>query len=359
MSRANRLFSDDRGSAIVEMALVLPLFILLLFWAVYFTEFSVLRIRQQEAARFLVWESTAHALSDFDTGRHAPKMEEMRRAALERTRARYQNLEGHNTSSRATTWLARPQLGALEVRPVAFADRPTDAQGHELLGEVERSVRGGGGLPIFSSLVRGIEGGLGPSLRAMGFPLEVGAEARVEVAIENLLVGEGAPFPEKLRRLSLEVATGQVEGETWALGRGDDVGLADADHPFARQVGRMAYLGMDDRFRGISRDLGVLSELLPFPPKVRVVSQRYVAPGTDGSELGCEGEALAATGKWRNGPRVQTPADRISPAKCFDTLPMEANGLGAGYEGDPTYRQLRARGEGHLGCPLGGCDAFR
>lgn len=348
----------ERGSAIVEMAILLPLVVMLLLWAVFFTEFSVLRIRQQEASRFLTWESSAHALADFGSGRHAPRVEAMRKEAIARTEARYRNFEGHNASARPSTWLAQPRLRAVDLRPVALDDRPTTALGHQVLAEAERSGPADALLPSLSTLLRGLERGLGTTLRSMGLPREVGVETRVEMEIENhFLVGEGGVFPAGLRRVDLDPAASRLEAETWALGTGSDVGLTDEDHPFTRQVSRMAYFGLADELDHAFRDVGFVRDFLSFPRAVRVVSQRYAVPADDASRLGCEGEALSATGKWRNGPKAGTPEDRMSPAKCFDTLPMEANGLGAGYEGDPSYRQLRARGEGYMGCAAGGgCD---
>src|SRR5690606_14307920 len=158
----------DRGSAAVELALLLPIFVLVLFWAVYFTEFSVLRIRQQEASRFLAWE-TATGLADIGTGRHEARFSSARERALERTRARYANLQGHDLSPGSSTWLAKPRLSGLELRAVGFVDAPTETIGHQVLGKAERSGRDPL-LPSLSSLLRGFEGRLDASLRAMGFP---------------------------------------------------------------------------------------------------------------------------------------------------------------------------------------------
>jgi hypothetical protein len=338
----------------VELALLLPIFALVLFWAVYFTEFSVLRIRQQEASRFLAWE-TATGLSDFRTGRHDARFASVRERALERTKARYANLQGHDLSPHSSTWLAKPRLGDLELRAVGYVDSPTEPIGHQVLGGAERSASGKDPLlPSLSTLLRGIEGRLDASLRAMGFPTRaIGASTELGLEVENRwMEGDGSIFPDAVRRVALSPAVAHLESETWALEDGGDVGAADLDHPFTRQVGRMAYFGIGDRLGGVLRNFG-LQSLFPFPPTARVVSQRYGSPGTDPSRLDCRGEPLSATGKWRNGPAVGTREDRMSAVKCFDTLPMEANGLGSGYEKDPVFRQLRARGEGYLGREIG------
>lgn len=350
----------ERGSAIVELALLLPLFVMLLFWAVYFTEFSLLRIRQQEVSRFLTWESAAHSLADFQSGRHAPQFEAMRKEVLTKAEARYQNLEGHNLSSRPTTWMARPKLQRMELHPLSLGAGPTDSRGHEVLGEVEKNLGADSLLPSFRTLIRGLEGSLDTILGSMRFPELVGVRTTVELEIENTFVpGDESIFLSRIRRITLSPADGHLETETWALEDGGDVGLADGDHPFTRQVDRLAFLGAGEMLERAFKYQGFVRDLFPFPPTVRVLSQRYGEPALDPSRLDCRGEALSATGKWRNGPKVGTVEDTISPAKCFDTLPMEANGLGAGYEGDPSYRQLRARHEGYMGCAAeGGCDGL-
>lgn len=352
MRRPGRGFGE-RGSAAVELALLLPLLIAAVFWAVYFTELSVLRIRQQEASRFLAWE-TSTGLADLGAGRHAARFFAVAGRAVERTQARYANLESHELSSRPSTWLARPRLGALEARPVALAETRSEELGRQVLDRSASQVRGDGAMiPSLSSLVRGLENRLVGWLRGVGLATDaIGVSAAVGLEVENRwMEGDDSVFPAAVRRISLAPATAHLESETWALEDGGDVGPRDRHHPFARQVSRMAFFGVGDRLEGALRQLD-LRELVSFP-SAHVISQRYGSPGLDSSRLDCRGEPLSATGKWRNGPTVGTREDGMSPAKCFDTLPMEAAGLGGGYGEDPVYRQLRARGEGYLGREIG------
>lgn len=48
----------ERGSALVEAAVVLPILVLLLYWAIGLTDVLLLKIKSSEAARFALWEST-------------------------------------------------------------------------------------------------------------------------------------------------------------------------------------------------------------------------------------------------------------------------------------------------------------
>jgi hypothetical protein len=49
----------QRGSALTEFVIVLPLFVLLVYWAQFFTDLAILKLKTEEAARFAVWEFAA------------------------------------------------------------------------------------------------------------------------------------------------------------------------------------------------------------------------------------------------------------------------------------------------------------
>ena len=48
----------ERGSALVEAALIMPILVILLYWAIGMTDIMVLRTKASEAARFALWENT-------------------------------------------------------------------------------------------------------------------------------------------------------------------------------------------------------------------------------------------------------------------------------------------------------------
>lgn len=53
-----KLAKREHGSALTEAAIVIPVIIILLFWAIAMTDIMVLRIKTSEAARFALWETT-------------------------------------------------------------------------------------------------------------------------------------------------------------------------------------------------------------------------------------------------------------------------------------------------------------
>lgn len=59
--------ANERGQALVELALVLPLFVTLLLFAQWLWEIGQIRLKAQEAARYAAWEATAYPLHDYRT----------------------------------------------------------------------------------------------------------------------------------------------------------------------------------------------------------------------------------------------------------------------------------------------------
>src|SRR5262249_30491144 len=169
----------------------------------------------------------------------------------------------------------------------------------------------------------------------------------------------GRPLPENLARRKLAPATTLLGVDTWYLNDGRDVhlpgGTGGKGSRLYRQVQRMhLFMGAFERLMGsgASAALHGAERLSPvrFLTDAHVVSENYTLPGEDPSPMKCaaHADAEARTGKWRSAEG--TPADGMSYRKCFDTLPLWANGLGKSYRDDPGYRTLEARGNRYMGC---------
>jgi len=66
-----RLPREGSGQALVEFAIVVPLVVMVLLFAIWFTELVVVKLKVQEAARYAAWEATAYPLHDYGKGRQA------------------------------------------------------------------------------------------------------------------------------------------------------------------------------------------------------------------------------------------------------------------------------------------------
>ncbi len=332
----------------VELALVAPLFVALILWGNYLFEVAGARIKQQEVTRFLAWEIASHPLSDLVGGDHAASFRRARDASVAETIRRYRVLAGHSHRSESRGMVARATLAedGVSAEPVGL-----DATGRIALA-------GGDPMGSFHEIVGVVGSAQRPLLERFHLNVDhIGATSSVRVVIENRLMPRSLAgawpdfFPERFDRLELAPTPMMLQSDSWYLPDGRDAGLGSSSL-LQRQVDRIALLGLGAE---LSRRAGKVAKVLEwFPIQVRaqVVSQQYGDPDSDSSPLrSCPGgNPLARTGKWRNGaPGSGTPADEMSKEKCFDTLPINANRIGAGYRGDPNFRILESRGNSYMG----------
>jgi hypothetical protein len=65
---SRRLRKERSGQALVEFAIVAPLIVMVLLFAIWFYELVHVKLKVQEAARYAAWEATAYPLHDYDKG---------------------------------------------------------------------------------------------------------------------------------------------------------------------------------------------------------------------------------------------------------------------------------------------------
>ncbi|AKU93310.1 Pilus biogenesis protein, TadE family [Vulgatibacter incomptus] len=334
----------------VELALIAPILLAMLLWGTYHAELWVARIKQQEVTRFLAWELTSHPLSDLERGRHAESFERAKTAAVSETRRRYANLAGQSHDE-------RPR-GVLAV-----ASLPEDALSLEPVGvDASRSLERPDGAPggLFDQVASFLGRTQRPVLQRFGLNLDhAGASVAVKLTVRNRLMPRsllGVPlFPEALETLHLEESIMTLEVDTWNLPDGGDVDLTGTvdgrPSAFLKQVDRIALLGLGDELQQRAGGARKVLDWFPIRPGAQLVSQGY-GGGATGRNRSCSANELAASGKWKNGGATQV--DRMSPVKCFDTLPIDADKLGAGYRGDPSFRILEGRRNHYMGCRVAG-----
>lgn len=333
---------DENGTSVVEVAILLPLFTALLLGSIWAGDVSVARLKQQQALRYLTWEATAFALSDEDGADHAGRFQQARGQVLAEAGRRWERLQGDEREVGPLGMLAEVRLGEVDWEPDAIA-----------VGGKLKGLEGGRGLSAVvatvSELIGKFAGLQDPVLRHAGFNLDHAAvRTSVAAEISSRLLPLPAGWAEE--RLQLSPLSSLLEVDAWALDDGSDVPLPGMGTAFGKQVERIALLGVGEKLR--SGKAGAVLDWFPVQFGAQVVSQNYRAPEDDSSKFTCFGDALADTGRWRNGKEAGTPEDTISPTKCFDTLPMDANGFGpgGGLGSDPMYRLLRSRGNHFMGC---------
>ncbi len=90
----------EAGQALVEFAIVTPLVVMILLFAIWFSELVTIKLKVQEATRYAAWEATAYDLHDYDQGRTAntTKYLSMAGNVMKDTALRYANLDSTDTS---------------------------------------------------------------------------------------------------------------------------------------------------------------------------------------------------------------------------------------------------------------------
>jgi len=344
-------FADrQRGSAVTEMALVSPIFVVLLLWGAYVTDLGRARIKQLEAARFLTWELASHRLSDPATADHAERFRAARDRAADDTARRYATLEGHGAAAKSQGTVTRASLRReqLDVQPV----------GLDVAGAIETRGMTAGAL---DEVVRVLGRAQRPALQRFGLNLDrIGGRTEVKASVENRLLPKrfldgsffaSRFFPDRFDELELAPVRARLEPDTWALASGADVDLGDRGSELFRQVDRIALLGLGSELSRKAGPAAAVLDWFPLQLHAQVVSRNH---GDDVGDRGlvraCSDNALARSGKWKNA------SDSMSKVKCFDTLPIDADKIGTGYKGDPSFRMLERRGNAYMGCRTpGGC----
>jgi hypothetical protein len=94
-----RAFSEAparRGQALVEFALVVPVMVTLVLFAIYFYEINHVRLKAQEMARYAAWEFTGYPLHDYADTDPSGQFSSAQSSVQQDVQRRYANLESTN-----------------------------------------------------------------------------------------------------------------------------------------------------------------------------------------------------------------------------------------------------------------------
>ena len=122
MRRRYRRWRNDSGQALVEFAIVSPLIVLVILFAVWFYELVHIKLKVQEAGRYAAWEATGYRLHNYEEGPGATG--QLSTEALQQIRTdtvqRYADLDSATQNSAMVTRLFAAQF----TQPlVIMADR--------------------------------------------------------------------------------------------------------------------------------------------------------------------------------------------------------------------------------------------
>ncbi len=348
----------------VELALLVPLFVIVLLFGGYLTDLALARLKLQEAARFSAWEMTSHTLTDFggtDSSRHGLAFDFARNDTRLRAKQRYAGLDSISS---------RRAVGPF-TEPLAFDVAISDGQGPAFAEPIDAppsTLAPGFQLGIMAAA----SAGTAAVLEAWGFSSRGQVEAEVSVDLHNLLLprrfldGPGGLFQtdgwggSQLARVRLTNRF-VLLASAWDLTDGSDAvldhrqRLAGArrygdEHGLHRQVDRMTFLGMGRDTDSLPwwralRRLPVVASL-PDPFGTFVVSHNY---GLTQARANRRCPAGAPGHPEPDGLSVFEDGRTIDHDRpvCFDTAPFRDDHQ---YDASLYIQMFRARGSYFMGC---------
>jgi len=304
-SKIQHRLKRRRGQALGEFVVAVPIFIVMLFFAWYFSDLVQVRLDTQEMARLVAWEPTNRAMSDFNNGDHRSAQRNATQDGARIVRSLYRDMDPtreDNQMPRKLTIDRAIDEVRLDLSAGPAGNDPMIGSSFEQQGVVEGTV---------TNTAVGID----------------------EFFPHNLLLGSHFrenPFA-KMRQTLRFTDRYRLLADSWRLHDGQDVVPGDRDKAFTKQVDRLAWgvAGFGDvvqAWPALGAQLSLLTGYDHDPFETVVASKNY----SDGPDSG------------RHAVDVSGGQDR------FDTAPMrvdDADGSGSAYG-----QTLSGRSNHYLGC---------
>lgn len=343
-----------RGSALTEFALVVPLFVTILFFSMYFTELLRVKFKVQEMSRFIAWEMSSYMLTDFAGGDHAGAFEHAAKELKTDVLERYKDLDSVEDDAGNENFIGRFSNLKIEIGEA-------DAS---FIDDGNLSGAGKGALNLAKA-------GIGMITGAWGF--NNGGRAVVDVSVDftpkifkadrYMMRGEGGFYSvdqtgnRDLSSLTMKSHYTMV-ANGWHLPDGAPATLGEkraglhetgSDSGLYMQVNKMTFLGLKgliDKTPGLKQVKSVLS-YLPIPELLGtyVISLPYDAEAN--VERKCNNESPGLMGE----NDFEYPGIEEAPypnnLRCFDTAPFRDTWA---WNESLYAKAFKARGNHFMGC---------
>lgn len=362
------------GQALVEFAIVAPVIVVMVLFAGWFYEFIQIKLKAQEAARYVAYEFTAYDLHDYGSssaGSADSKFTTAKTEILREAQARFSDLDSTTKTGGLThhfnaSWTVQPLRATNAPTPMVPGNALVNALAGIATSLVNALVSNGYSNEnvIAQAMIRSSGGGWGlpstlnSSLDTWGFNskgyIQASVDVRVHNGVGNIRIPDwmiGLPTWDSSQKViarndwNIEPETTALIVDPWNLPDGSDVHGSPMEpgtstsKAFWKQVDKVAWLNpqakavataISTAVRTQSAALVGLSLQQPLqadPMKTTLVSRPY------------GGGELATTGK------ISLQEDDGS--KDYDTAPDIHGQAGKGHEYDQTRRK---RGLYFMGC---------
>lgn len=373
--RTNGLKRRQRGAALVEFAVVTPIFITLLLWSMYFTELVRAKLRLMESARYIAWEMTSYPISDFDTETwdHDKYFDDAKNEVMTEATTRFADLDSVDQ---------RKGLASMIMTNNNFTAQMQN-QNVPLVPQNMPNLAGAGS--VLSAVASVVNGAMGAIMGGVWkFNMKGKVQVDVSVDVQNVIlpksyndqsVGQvqkegvwgGAQLNNKTLRAKYVMIT-----NGWHIRDGADA-LMDKDmgnkkiagghnedgseHPLRNQVSKMVFGGAADWL--VSSPIGQVYSffsqwgLLPEFLGTYVVSYNFDHNSPTDPDNGCTGSDTSGNnnvGGISGYIDLNQASELDEPElRCFNTAPFRDTT--AFQNGESLYREMfNARGEWFMGC---------
>jgi hypothetical protein len=361
----------ERGAAMIEFAIVAPIFVMMLMYSMYFTELIRTRLKAQEIARYVTWQMSSFDLSVYgQSNGQAQAFDDAMKEIKEESELRYKDLDSiEDLGPSAAGMFAYENLEVKIVnQDVEFIDtnilEQFNVPGNDLLGSITGAVGGG---------VNWI-------LNQWGFDKKGRVQIEVSVDLSQKLFSKNLQMRSEKKGFAEVDAWGGRDLTTktfknsitmtvddWHMTDGTNA-IMDSDkrkragtreesdgkddrHVLSTQVNRMKMLGLTGALNDITGGfLNFLSGILPSPLNTFTVSHNYKERGDGATPCGQPKHGAAEGMNNLADDKVSGFTDDDDPGqsqRCFDTVPFRDTH----QYSRSRYRQMfEARGEFGMGC---------
>lgn len=350
-----------RAQALTEFAIVAPVMVTCLLFAMYFYEVIQIKLKAQEVGRYAAWEFTGFPLHDYKEGKTTSGFSDAKTEINSDVARRYKNLRSTDTKSGKAWLMAGWDAPRVTMRDQIEPKIPGGAMVNQLFNFVGYAVDIMTAMslnysnPVLMAMMVGYYSEkykyfgsqynrFNPpkkwAFNTKGYP-----QIRVRMRFKNLLVPKyfmdggqsgwftGKHFQGTKKYFNEEVS---VVADSWRMNYGEDVvGTKDKDKAYFKQVDRMAFVtpsirnGMKMWTTFIQVASGIIALAAFHPPltmdplETTLVSKAY--KGGD-----------PASGK------ITIREDHDDGPQDYDTSPLQP---GSEYE-----KTLKRRGQNFMGC---------
>jgi hypothetical protein len=161
----------EDGAAMVEFAITAPLLVMLLLYSIFFADFTFVKLKSLELARFVAWEKTVHRTDG-----------EIRVDAEER----FRNLRSSDRVDAAPNFLLGVALAEENPIEVEVAEVPVNLTG--VVPDMDEDSFASGIMGTVGSVLEGLDDGLEAALGWFRFNTDGAVEATVRIRVVNNIV---------------------------------------------------------------------------------------------------------------------------------------------------------------------------